>query len=415
MSKPILTISIILATVALNAQQQPVSLEDSFNAAVEHTEQIPIAQSVLHQAEAQLTEARANFYPRLAAGVSFQKQSAPNSLSGESDYGFARFSVTQSLYAGGRDQAKTKGANETHRAEQFNLSYARNRLYGQVAKIYYGVLSMAQEVANTKTSIEVLEKRIVEIQKRKTIGRSRNIEILALQSQRAILDAQLLAAMASERNARNDLYNVTGLDRNTVLLDDINLPKQQKEIQGLLELIEERPDVQFVKSSLLSRQHSLTATRAEFYPSLDFTANYYPYWYHGSTNAPEWDAAITLSFPLFSGGSTLAKVRLALEDQVQSELLLKQRRRSAEVEINAAINNLQSALEQVKTLEKAVATTKQNYREQEKDYRFSLATNLDVLQALNAHHEAMKTLAKTRYQALSTAAELKALLNDLKQ
>ena len=70
-----------------------------------------------------------------------------------------------------------------------------------------------------------------------------------------------------------------------------------------------------------------------------------------------------------------------------------------------------SSTEQVKTLEQAVSTNEQNYTEQEKDYRFNLATNLDVLQALNNFHDTKRSLDRTRYQAMAAWAKLKAEAN----
>jgi outer membrane protein TolC len=65
-------------------------------------------------------------------------------------------------------------------------------------------------------------------------------------------------------------------------------------------------------------------------------------------------------------------------------------------------------LDQIKALEAALKSTEGNYREQEKNYRFGQATNLDVIQALNSFQDSKRTLDRTRYLAFSAWAELKA-------
>lgn len=94
---------------------------------------------------------------------------------------------------------------------------------------------------------------------------------------------------------------------------------------------------------------------------------------------------------------------------------MRQKRRAAETEIHTAYNSYMSALEQMRALERAVQITEQNYKEQEKDYRFSLASNLDVLQALNSLHESKRSLDRTRYRAFTALAELRAAANQVEK
>lgn len=403
----IITSQFILAT--------EVSLDEAYQLALKKTETIPLALSQQRQAEAQVDKARGDFFPTLSASANYLKQNKIIGTTGEYDQGLAKLTLSQSLFAGGKDTAQLNAANANKKVYEYQTLDTKNTLYIQVARAFYAVLSAEHEVTNTKKSIELTKKRMTELQKRKKIGKSRNIEILAAESQHSVLEAQLVAAIGEHQTAKSTFFNFTGLDPNTSLKDDLTLPKEIKTLDSYLTKLEGRPDLLSLRSNLESHNSLVSAAQAEYFPRLDLTANYYFSRLHYSTTSPDWDAGITLTMPLFSQGITKAAVKEAQESKLQAELVFNQKKRNAEVEIHTAYNNMLSSLDQVKALEKAMATTEENYKQQEKDYSYSLATNLDVIQALNALDDTKRALDRTRYQALHAAAELKAVANELEK
>lgn len=406
-----LLLNIITQFLAANE----LSLDEAYQAALKKIETISLTLSQQRQAEAQADKARAGFLPSLSASANYQRQNKLIGTTNEYDQGLAKLTLSQSLFAGGKDKANLNAANANQRAHEYQTLDTKNALYIQVARAFYSVLSAEHEVTNTKKSIELTQKRISELQKRKKIGKSRNIEILAAESQRSVLEAQLVAAIGEHQTAKSNFFNFTGLDPNTPLKDDLTLPKELKTLDIYLTKLEDRPDLLSLRSNLESQNSLVSAAQADYFPRLDLTANYYFSRVHYPTTSPDWDAGITLTMPLFSQGITKATVKEAQESKLQAELVLNQKKRNAEVEIHTAYNNLLSSLEQVKALEKAMATTEENYKQQENDYRYSIATNLDVIQALNALDDTKRALDRTRYQALHAAAELKAVANELEK
>lgn len=410
-----LIIFLLLISAAPIMAAKEVSLEEAYQAALKKTETVPIILSQLRQAEAQVDKARGEFFPSLAASANYQRQNKMIGTTSEYDQALGKLTLSQSLFAGGKDKAQLNAANANHKAYEYQTLDTKNALYIQVAQAFYSVLSAEHEVTNTKKSIELTKKRVTELQKRKKIGKSRSIEILAAETQHSVLEAQLLAAIGEHQRAKSNFFNFTGLDPNTPLKDDLTLPKEIKSLETYLTQLENRPDLLSLRSKLESQESLVSVAQADYFPRLDLTANYYFSRFHYPTTSPDWDAGITLTVPLFSQGITRATVREAQESKLQAELALNQKKRNAEVEIHMAYSNLLSFLEQVKALEKAMAATEENYKQQEKDYRYSLATNLDVIQALDTLDDTKRTLDRTRYQALHAAAELKAVANELEK
>lgn len=390
-----------------------ITLEEAYKSAILKTESVPFAQSQLRGSEARVDEVKGNFLPSLSASVIYQNQEKEMTALRNRDQATGKLTLSQSLLAGGRDKADLAAASKERKAQEYNLTNSKNALYVLVARSFYALLAANKEVENTSKSIELTKKRIQELRKRKKIGKSRNIEVSAADAQQAILEAQLLAAIGDSRIAKNNFANITGLDRDTALDDTHFLPNEVSGLQNYLSAVEKRPDILSLHALVESQEFNIDSAKAGHWPTLDLTGNYYPYRYRLIQEASTWDASLVLSIPLFSGGIVQAQVREAAEKKAQVELQLRQKQRDSVREIHSAYNTLKSAVEQVKALEKAVAATELNYREQEKDYRFSLATNLDVIQALNTYHDTKQTLDRTRYQALSAVAELKAAANQI--
>lgn len=414
MHKNTFILNLILMIASIQVGAAGLSLEEVYQAAIKKTESVPIAESLLRESRAQVDQVRGTFLPTLSAGIDYQRQNTRIGSTGEYDQGSTKISLYQSILAGGRDRANLKAYQAMESAQKYNLTDSKNLLYIQVARSFFTLLSAEKEVENTQKSIDLTQRRIEELQKRKRIGKSRTIEILASEAQKSVLQAQLLAAIGERRIAKNNFSNLTGLDRNTSLVDEIDLPKEVRRLDELLSTADKRPDILSLQASLEGSRYRVKAASSSYFPSLDFNANYYPSRYHFQTG-PEWDAMLVLTFPLFSGGIIQAQVREAEEERLQAELVLSQRKREARTEIHTAYNTLVSNMNQLKALEKALKATEQNYHEQEKDYRYSLATNLDVLQALNTYLDTKRTLDRTRYQALDAMAELKALVNEIEK
>lgn len=406
-------VSLISLASNLWAASSPISLWEAYQTALKKSESVQIAESQQRQSEARVDQAMSGFKPSLSASVNYQKQNVPMPSVGKNEQATGKLTITQSLYAGGRDSANVSAAKSEHEAQKWNLANVQNSLYSTIAKNYYALLSAQKEVKNIETSILLNQKRTEELVQRKKIGKSRNIEVLAAQAQIAVLQAQLMTAQGQLENAKSVFINSTDLSLNRELKEERISSRSIPELSYYLKTVEERPNIQALRLLVENSSLSLEAARAAHKPSLDLSGSMYPYRYHSVSGAQDWDATLTLTIPIYAGGLTDGRVREALEKKSQSELTLAQFRREAALEIETDYQSLVSSLNQMNTLQNALKITEQNYREQEKDFRFSLATNLDVLQALNTLHETKQSLDRAHYDALLNFAKLKVATNKI--
>ena len=401
---------VLLLSLKVNAVQTEVTLRDAFTSALEKTETVGIGTARANQADARVNQARAKFFPNLSLVAGTQKQDyvtqQTSSVLGNST-SYARLSLTQSIYEGGRDAATLEANKAAKVAGLKNLSVDKYNLFSSVAQSFYGVLSNDREVENLKVTIKLAQDRVKEIRNRTQIGRSRNIELMAAEAQVAVLQAQLMAAEGQLITAWDQFVLLTGLARDVQLIKRREVPEPPKDISYYIDMLDKRPDIQSMKAQVQVAKSTEDVASAGHFPSIGVTGNYYVT-RDGPQRDNHWDVTGTLTFPIFSGGLIKAQVTEAKERIREYEFSLGQTRRRAEMSIRTAHNSLVAALNQVMSLESALKSTEQNYKEQEKNYRFGQATNLDVIQALNSFQDTKRTLDRTRYIALSAWADLRA-------
>jgi outer membrane protein len=405
---------VLLFLSAPAVAENSLNLRQVYKAAKENTETRAQGESQIRESESVRDQVRGRFLPHISLGATWMHANGSSDLAGlgssdpaPSDQTTTKVTLTQSLYEGGKDQADFESAQSAIEARRQNLASSENELFVEVARSFFAVLAAEQDIRNIQKLIDLTQNRIGALRKRLRIGKTPKVEVLAAEAQQAVLHSQLLAAEGSKNVLRDTFARITGLDRNTQLTDPMRFPSEPKTLQSYLDEIETRPDVKALISAVESTRYDVRSATAAHLPTLAFVANGYLSRSGAPANAPAWDAGLTLTFPLFAGGSTSARVRETREVQTQAEILLHARRRLAEEEIRKAYNTLMSSLDQVKSLEKALVATEQNYDEQAKNYRFSLTTNLDVIEALNTLQNTIRTLDKTRFEALTAWAELR--------
>ncbi len=408
-SLSVLLVSAVSGQVALGGSSSlnpshVMTLDEAYESAVAKTEVVPIGESRLEQADARVGQSIGRFLPTISAGASYARQ---DSIGPSSESKSTRISVSQPLFQGGRYAFGLAAAQADRQASLLDVDARRVSVYSLVARRFFQVQSTLKEVSNLGESISLMKNRIDELSKRTAIGRSRPGEVLTAQAQLSLLQAQLEAARGDLTIARDRFSDATGIPRETALAEPDQLPKALESLESYLDRRESRPDVRSLAASVRSAEQNVRVAWSGHLPTASFTGNYYPS-RTGTLKDVSWDLGVGLTIPLFEGGIVRGRVREATARENEIELLLVQQRRTADTEIRAAYHSVQAAMDQVKTLEDALKITERNYHEQVRDYRFSLVTNLDVLQALNSFQDTRRAFDRARYLAFAAWADLKA-------
>jgi outer membrane protein len=398
------------------ASPEPVRLQSAFESALKKNESASIATAQVDQADARESKAFGQVLPQISLIGNYLRQDAPTNTASSQlkpDQSSARINLTQPIFHGLSDIYAYRATQALARSKKASEFAARLALYTSVAAAYYGVLSSEKDRENLKSILELTEKRVGELKQRTKIGRSRRGELLASESQSAVLKAQLEAAVVAASNARDNFQFITGLPAESPLYDD---PSRQQghspSLELYLNMVEKRPDVEAVKETYEASDQLVGAAKGIHWPAVDFSANYYLH-RTGSLSASKWDLGITATLPLFAGFSHQSAIRETVSKRKEDELRLAQIRRQAFAEIKTLYQSFKGTVAQNNALELAVQTSEANYKQQQKDYGYGLVTNLEVLQSLNQLQEARRNLDRTHYQARLALIQLQAAAGQL--
>lgn len=403
---------IFILTAAVQADAQAAyRLDDCFLAALKHNQSIAIEEEQIKQAEERYSRASGSFLPSINGVASYTRLPKPSGA----ETAFTRverpeikITATQPIFKGLREYAALRKSKADVVVSEYRRRAAEVLLYEDLAQNYYQILSFEQDLKNLNAQLELSRRRVSELEERRKIGRSRTSELLTVQSAVLTLEAQVATVGRDLYSAREAFVFLSGLDRNTELVSDDQLsPGAVEDLKVYLDKIETRPDIQALVKATESADESVSIAKGGHLPSVDVTANYYLK-RTGIQESQKWDVTAQLVLPLYAGGSIQSSLREAASVRQQSELSLTAGRRKAEQEIRSYWQTTQINQIELKALARAAELAERNYNEQNKEYRYGLVNNLEVLQSLNTFQEARRSLDRARIQAKLNFVRLQA-------
>jgi outer membrane protein len=254
----------------------------------------------------------------------------------------------------------------------------------QVTAAFYSLILVNADIDNLRNSEKILENRITELAERVRLGKSRDSEILMVQSQIAGLKAQEESDNGIRANAMEDLAFLTGLQPSDVSLKDEMPPVSSIEpLEVFISSGKNRSDIKAATGDVVSQTYSLDIAKGAHLPTLNLLA----YWYtHRSSSYPgsNWESLLAFNFPLFQGGSIQAKVVEETSRLKEYNDRLSLITRQTESQIRKLYQQAASSIKQAVAYQDAYDKTVKSYNMQIKDYRHGLVNNLDVLQSVSA-------------------------------
>jgi outer membrane protein len=290
------------------------------------------------------------------------------------------FQLQQPLFHGLREYHAVKGYKAATESARFNKEQAALNLLADVANVFYVSLDSQQELDVLATQRKLIEDRLKDLQRRVEVGKSRDSEVVSAQVDMASLEAQIEGTRQQWAVARQTLYFFTDVPPETPLIENAPVPAPPSLEAALLQS-SSRPDLRAVEKIREQERYQLRYAKGGYFPGLDFTGKYYTERVGFNENI-KWDALLELEVPLFSGFRTRAEVQQARSQIVVADLQWSRLKRQIRQDVENAHRNLLHTAAQVKFYGRAVELAQKNYELQQKEYRFGLINNLQVLDVL---------------------------------
>jgi outer membrane protein len=389
---------------------QAVTLKDSFRAALSRSELVASQRELLVQQDELLQQAQGSLLPTISATASELWQQVPpggSSPANPSVQPFAKLSAQQPLFRGFREFAGIRQARDLVQSQEEAWIAAAIQLYKDVATSFYSVVALEKDLANLREEMSLYGARVQDLERWMRIGRSRQTEVLTVQSAQAALAAQAEQVRGQIRVQRALFSFLTGFAVDFILQDTEDAPPSQLDLGRYLSALGNRPDVKSAERAAVAADEGISVARGAHLPSADLFGNYYLY-RTGSLQDVNWDIQLVLTLPIYQGGVLQSRVRQAESQKDQADLTLSRARRLAEQEVRQAFEQLESDRHQERAFAEALDLARRNYQAETREYRLGLVTNLDVLNALTAFQESQRSLDRAKSSVKLDFASLEA-------
>jgi outer membrane protein TolC len=398
---------LFLASLAW-AQPAPriITLPEAYALSLKRSETLAQDRALVAEALARVDEITGHILPNLSfiGQHTFQQNprsnvQAVNNTSIPNYY----FQLQQPLFGGFREFMAVKSGKKKAEAYRLAVRRAESLLYQDVAQAYFTLEQIQSEIEVRGDVLKATADRIAQLERWVGIGRSRESEVLAARSQLAQLQAQVQLARGAERSSQEALRFLTGEDAE-FKPQASPLPALEA-LEGYLERARAREDVRAAEFSLESAKLDVGVASRQRWGTLGVTGDYYLKRL-GFAERVKWDAVFGLTIPIFDGGVIRSQTRAARARSESASQALSSARRTAEREARSAHETLQWALAAVDALRTASDLAARNQKAQEQDYKLSLITNIQVLDAITALQNARLQLAGALQQASLARARL---------
>jgi len=378
-----------------DASSAPLTLQDCYRRALHVSETLAIDQATIQQLEAQYRQGISAVLPTLTWIKTQEFQDTPNNQTNSSGsvqgtllrspIPQSYFELDQPLFHGLRELNALKGFKSARIAGEKTLEQARLSLLDDVAQVFYTSIDLQLELDLYGREHQITEDRIKQLKHWVDLGRSRSSEVLSTQVDLVSLEAQMEQTRAALQTARITLQFLTEIPPTTPLVDNRPDPAPETLDKWLLHSVN-RPDLQASAENRRAAEYQLRYARGGWWPSLDFTGKWYTERV-GFQQDDRWDALFTLQVPLFSGGDTVAQIKLAQAQYAVADLNDRRLTRQARQDVQNAYQTLTQSIKQAALYDRAASLARDNYQVQTKEYKLGLITNLEVLQVLKTQED----------------------------
>jgi len=375
------------------------SLHDAVTIALEHNYDIKLAKERLEKQYHVVVEARAGMLPKLGiAGQLDRTDERRLDTLGEAPFGSEdnwtiEIRVTQPIFAGGRDFAALRQGKILEEAAKEELSASVNDVLYKVQEAYYGVLLAKSQVDVQRQNLSLYEEQLRTEKNRLEAGMVSDYDVLRAEVNLANSKTPFIRARNQYKISWEDLHRVLGID-DLEEKGGAPPPKKLSEtlefkpyVMSLAEAIktaeEKRPELRRAKLLVNAQEEGVKLERADYFPSLGVFGAYGADKSRFSDDFNDenhgWVVGTQLSWNLFDGLRTMARVDEAKSDLEQAHIAYAQLRQSIRVDVRRVHSSFIEAGELVKASSKVVESGEEALRLARTRYDSGSATYLDLL------------------------------------
>ncbi len=281
----------------------------------------------------------------------------------------------------------------------------RRQVVTQVALGYLNAISADRSVAAAQANLNLAQSLFKQAKNQRDAGIATGVDVTRAETRVAEEQMRLAQSLNTAQRSRLILLRTIGLPLGTELMLTEVLQFKSEAVPPIestvAEAERERLEIQIAEEELKLRGYSLSASRAERLPSIDFVADYGQ---SGSTPAqssvPTRNVGVRLNVPLFNM-VTKGRIDAAQSRRRQAELQLNDARMQVEEDVRLSLQTISTVAQQVKAAQQTVALADRELQMARDRFTAGIADNLEVINA-------QASLANARVAEIAALAQYKA-------
>jgi len=390
------------------------TLADFFTAALGYSPRLKIAEENLNITSARKQAATGQLLPQVSvSGSVSENRQITNTF--DRDFSGERLSVqlTQVLFNWQAFAARRRASAVESQAEA-EYYFELATLLTTVAERYFNVLQAQDALRSIASELDAVDNQLQQIQSRYDRQLARITDLYQAQASVAAVRAEQLRLQSELALTQEQLRAVSGLEvgRLYTLDDAAEVPGVEESIQYWVNLARENnQQIRAREMAVDAAEERISENRGRYLPQVSFNAQAqdsnqgFDNVFIGDTETTF--IGVTVSVPLYAGGSNRAAVRearsarnIAENELLQTELEADERVRTAYMQIQSN----QTLTEAAESLLESATLSAEAMRE---GFDLGVVTSVDVLNALRDQFQAERDLQRARYEHIKNLLVLK--------
>ncbi len=393
-----------------------LTLEEALGIAESNAFSIRAADSKVRRADQTANLAASALGPNLGVNAGYSKIHAEYSPSNfqiaPSDYDSKSIGVTisQVIDIAGTTHKSIAAARDLAKAQRESRKAELQNLRNLIRSKFYGVLQSQENVRIQQDALRTNKDRLDKANLKYKAGAIPKFDVLRFETQEKQSEQDLIDAQS--------VLEVSKQDFNNALARPIETEFEPVPVEGFSDIAQpaagyvevalaSRPEVKQQEFNVSAFGKQVDAASSGTKPSLVLSATHteFPSPFSGGTKNQTVGSA-TLSWPLFDGGATQAKVKAAKEDEEQGKIALEQIRLTVALEVRTAFTQALAQRNALTVAQKNAELAKEALRLAQLRLDEGAGTTLDVISAQSDFTRAQSGQAVAAYKYRIAVANL---------
>jgi len=375
---------LLLIPGALMAQDEvSLTLDEAVSLALRQNRDVLLKDQDIQKAKAKIAEAKASLFPSLSLNASLMDTRGLYAKDVVSDT--EQVTLKQVLYKGGKTVNSIRYNEYLLVIAQALLDKTKLDTVLSVKKGFYTLLLARELTVLNKAIVENTRAHLNWLEERYKKGEASESDMLDIRESLAASEEAYVSALSQLESSSQLLKNLLYLDEGAIIMPNAEFRYEPKELaydESLLKAMRSRPEIRQYEAQEAASKKAIEVAKADSRPVVSASWDYYGRSHPitgTSRNRNDYNVlGLNLSWPIFDGWLTKAKVEQAIVDLKEARLSREKAIRDISLELKNAYLSFKDAIARLKTAESQIQLYQDRVSGIKQKYGQGIVSQLDL-------------------------------------